>query len=105
MKLTKKWKRIPETRSSLATFNDIELACSHIPGNDVSYPRCLHTSDRWVGKVSFDTPRMIYRHGPFRASIKLAKQDAEKLAMELFLDVRDGARMIMERFGGEEYDE
>ena len=50
----------------------------------------------WIGKVSIGE---IQKIGPRRRSIESSKQDAERLAVELLLDIRDGAKILMDKYG------
>lgn len=91
IKLTKKWKQlfspIPNLgKSSDAVWNYIYLRC-------LRRPYCGGIRDEWVGMATLGT--INTRVGPTRRSITLAQQDAERLAVELLRDIRDGTRALM----------
>ena len=87
LKLTRKW--IPVMRdSSVAECGSICLRCNPVP--------ILLCRNNWRGKASMGE---IERAGPRRRSITLARQDAERLAVELLRDIRDGTKAIMEQYG------
>lgn len=93
MKLTKNWEKEPYFGYYETTWNNIHLLCF---GLDLG----------WIGRAQVDLGEKIcMRSGLARSSRSLAQKDAEKLAMELASDLRDGARMVMKRFGnGEDYE-
>ena len=75
-----------------ATWKDISLSCLNAA-----------PSPGWIGRVSmkrwqFATERL----GSFRRSFAAAKKDAEMLAEELLLDIRDGAQALMAEYGMED---
>ena len=37
--------------------------------------------------------------GPTRKSVAAARRDAERLAVELLLDIRDGTKLLMAKYG------
>ena len=92
MKTPRNWKQ--SGRLFNATWKDIRLSCfDATPGLG------------WIGRVSmkrwqFATERL----GSFRRSSVAAKKDAEMLAEELLLDIRDGAALIMAKYGVDDDD-
>ncbi len=93
MKLTKKWEKEPYFGYYKATWNNIQLVWS---GLDLG----------WIGRAQvYLGENICMRSGLARSSRSLAQKDAEKLAMELASDLKDGAKMVMKRFGnGENYE-
>lgn len=87
IELTRKWKRKPHSRSSDAAWKGIYLLCYH----------CVGLPYRWVGQASLGT--IIGRPGPTRKSVAPARRDAERLAAELLLDIRDGTKALMAKYG------
>ena len=85
IELTRRWKRKPHSRSSDAVWKGIYLQCYH------SRP------DIWVGHVSMGVVHKLT--GPTRKSPAAAQRDAERLAVELLLDIRDGTKAIMAQYG------
>lgn len=75
--------------SSSASWGSIYLLC------DCRVP--YDSQNRWVGIAMIN-----YVHqkvGPVRKSIKAARRDAERLAVELLRDIRDGTKVLMEQYG------
>lgn len=84
IKLTQKWTNRPYSRTSTAGWKNIFLECSY----------CYHVrADRWIGSASL--AGIHQRKGPVRNSVKLARRDAERLAIEVLLDIRDGVEILM----------
>ena len=99
IKLTKNWKQqkhsvweLPAYQSK-AMFGIIRLSCRM-----VSLPWLYK---EWVGQASLGD---FKRNGPVRGSEQKAKQDAERCAIELLRDIRDGTKMLMDKYGMEEED-
>jgi hypothetical protein len=93
IKLTKKWRRITHSFRSVAKWKDIFLSCDNFSS--------IKKEKKWSGFISL---KGHTRSGHDMCSEKLAQQDAERLAVELLLDIRDGARALMEKYGIEEED-
>ena len=75
-----------------ATWKDINLWCFN-----------ASPSPGWIGRVSMKRWRIATeRLGSFRRSFAAAKKDAEMLAEELLLDIRDGAKALMAEYGVDE---
>ena len=89
-KLVFKWKDDGGPgRQFRADYESIRLNCHH----------CLGVaSNIWQGHAQV---YYIGRAGPNRKSIKAAQQDAERIAGEILLDIRDGARAIAAKYGVE----
>ena len=87
IELTKRWKRKPYSNSSTATWKGIYLLCYH----------CVGLPDKWVGYVSIGSIHRLT--GSNRKSVAAARRDAERLAMELLLDIRDGTKALMAEYG------
>lgn len=92
IQLTKKWKQRSYSYSSDASYGHIHLECYH-------FLPSIAGPNRWYGAASTRLHEWIERIGPIRKSPKLAKQDAERLAVELLLDIRDGTKALMEQYG------
>ena len=72
-----------------ATWKDINLSCLN-----------ASPSPGWIGRVSMKRWAIAAgRLGSFRRSFAAAKKDAEMLAEELLLDIRDGAKALMTEYG------
>jgi len=90
--LTKRWanKQHPNHSTSCALWKDVYLTCV----------KSVWAADEWTGIVYFGSFR---RKGGLRRSREAAQRDAERLAVELLMDIRDGAAAVMEEYGiGEE---
>ena len=74
--------------SSVAEWKGIHLLCYDRGG--------AWGNHGWAALVSLG---IVNREGPRRESPAEAQRDAERLAVELLLDIRDGARAIMEEYG------
>lgn len=59
----------------------------------------MYRQDEYWGCVSING---FERYGKIRRSKKLAMQDAEKLAVELLVDIRDGVKELMKKHGIED---
>jgi hypothetical protein len=94
MKLTKKWKRLPHSKSSSASLNNVTLICSYRP-----YAAMYSKGYKWFSQVFIDGLD-CRRFGGTQSSERLAKQDAERMAEELEMDAREGARQLMAKYGG-----
>lgn len=86
IKLTKRWKRKPHSKSSDAAWKGIYLLCYRCVGEDM-----------WVGYASMGVIHKLT--GPTRKSVAAARRDAERLAVELLLDIRDGTKLLMAKYG------
>ncbi len=89
VKLTKKWKRRPHSHSFDAVYGYIYLRCYH-------YPSSMFKNG-WAGIVRIYDCK-TERIGPIRKSIKAAQQDAQRLAVELLRDIRDGTKALMDYY-------
>ena len=55
---------------------------------------------KWMGYIKFYAYDLYkVEHGTFRVSKEAAMEDAEKMGLQLSLDIRDGARAIMAKYG------
>jgi hypothetical protein len=90
LKLTQKWKKGWFSGSSFAYIHDIQLDC------DETDRRLLVVGESYYrGSVRLgDT----IRTGPRREHIREARRDAERLAKELLLDIRDGTAAMMLKY-------
>jgi hypothetical protein len=95
--LTTKWERVGSIDFSHAHWHRIYLSCSHLP-----WPS--ERKDIWVGEVKFQGMLSPRRRGPNRKSETAARQDAEELAIQLLLDIRDGTNALMKEYGIREDD-
>lgn len=91
LKLTKRWKRFGIAgrfvdQPSRAMCGHIRLLCQPILWGD----------NEWCGSASLGDEK---RSGCIRRSVERAKQDAERLAVELLRDIRDGAKQLLEQYG------
>ncbi len=100
MKIKWEKKLDKHTRSSCAIWNDICLDCSHRTDGNL-YLKIPYTH-RWVGSVQVLGLPHSFNFGKPRKSIKLARKDAERLAIELQQDLEEGARRLGEKYCGEE---
>lgn len=90
IKLTKRWKQQPNSLTSIAWCRNIKLQCKY---------------EHWLSSFHSIVSLMdIERTGLTRKSAKAAQQDAERLAVELLLDIRDGTKALMEQHGISEDD-
>ena len=88
IELTRKWKLKPHgSQSSSAGWKGVYLLCYH----------CVGLPDRWVGMAALGAVHELT--GPNRKSPAAARQDAERLAVELLLDIRDGTKALMAEYG------
>lgn len=101
IKLTRQWEQIPyfeegTTNSWDAKWGCIGLRCTYIlvirKRGSIRFREV-----RWIGTASFGNVHML--NGPKRMSSRLAKQDAEKVAVELLRDFRDGIKVLMDKYG------
>lgn len=95
LKLTQKWHSGWYSGLSFASIQDIQLYCDRL---DRQY--YVVGKKDYVGHIGLGD---IRRSGPRREYIREARRDAERLAEELLLDIRDGTRDLMCKYGiGEE---
>lgn len=87
VELTRKWTHTIRC-SSVAEWKGIKLLCYDRGGGWGEHG--------WAGQASLG---FIDREGPRRESAAAAQRDAERLAVELLLDIRDGAQAIMAEYG------
>ena len=87
LKLTKPWENRIHSESSFATWHQCYLICEQ---------GFYYRQDEYVGTVRIGN---FSRSGKTRRSAKAAKQDAERLAVELLRDIRDGAKALLEQHG------
>lgn len=80
------WKNYIHSKSSYNFIGQIFLSC-------YCYPKSLIGRLTWVGMVSLGSIHSL--EGPRRRSVELAQRDAEKLAEQLLLDIRDGVKQLM----------
>lgn len=85
IKLTEPWARFVHSKSSYAIAGTMHLYCSSVI-----------QSTLWQGSVSISG--FTSRQRSYRKSEARAKQDAQELAVELLRDIRDGTKMLMERY-------
>lgn len=91
LKLTQRWKNGWHSCSSFAYAQDIVLDCDQID------QRFLVVGEKYhIGSARFGD---IRRLGPKRKHIREARRDAERLAEELLLDIRDGTAALMRKHG------
>jgi hypothetical protein len=86
MRLTKEWRPTPKRGQWIARWKDVRLVCH--------YDRELRT---YSGHATLSLAHGL--GGPSRRRLKQAQQDAERLAVEVLLDIRDGAAVLMKRHG------
>jgi len=53
----------------------------------------------WVGYAFLDHFATSVRIGPIRRSVRAARRDAERLAIELLCDIRDGTKALLTSHG------
>lgn len=95
LKLTRRWKNRFRSQTSVAYAKGIGLRCEFLHWDSV-------TTNYWVG--SAEIIHGYLKYGLRRRSVKKARQDAERIAIELLRDVRDGAKELMEFHGMGEKD-
>lgn len=88
IKITRRWKRQGQSKTSRAQIGIGTLRCY-----DASWSEGVPS---WVSEVIIGG---FVRRGSIRRSEEKARQDAEKLAIELLRDIRDGTRELMDKFG------
>lgn len=86
MLVTERWKQKVHSDSFSAKWGDIRLTCTRIFGN----------RREWVGGANLNLTHR--RVGPIRTSIKLAKKDAQRLAVEVLRNIRDGTKALMDKY-------
>lgn len=89
VKLTRKWKKLTASKTSVAGTDIGTLWC-----NDISW--CSMYSPSWQGRAVIGSYQRV---GPTRRSEVKARMDAEKLITELLRDIRDGSRELMNKCG------
>lgn len=82
--LTRKWEYDRFHHSAM--FGDIYLQCI-----DMSR---FYSEKRWAGIAILNSVG-IQKVGPNRMSIRAARRDAERLAVELLRDIRDGTKALL----------
>jgi hypothetical protein len=60
--------------------------------------KVIEWENRWVGSAQILGLHYSYRFGPHRESIALARRDAERLAIELEQDLKEGARRLVQKY-------
>lgn len=95
--LTEAWNPVcdrgdPTGKSSVAMWHDVRLASEALPSS-------VWGANRWIGEAMIAPYGNLRRTGPIRKSAAAARRDAEKLAVELLLDIREAARALMVRHG------
>ena len=91
IKMIQKWKRSKYSKNSTAIINVGTLRCI-----DISWSENVPS---WVSKVTIGG---FIRCGSIRRSETKARQDAEKLAVDLLRDIRDirdGTKELMDKSG------
>lgn len=108
VELTKDWEQSSYGLSSSAEWKNIDLTCRYFLGASKVVPcQCrdfkhwLQTDaqTRFVRFTGHASLGMIHRDGPNRKSLSAARQDAENLAVEILLDIRDGSKTLMVKYG------
>lgn len=98
MKLTKEWTQNPPNSkypdTSLAYFGYITLKCERIGGYLCRWTSSVSTT----GECQENGFSMCSRTGPIRKSQGKARQDAQRLAIELLRDIRDGTKALMDYY-------
>ncbi len=97
IKLTQRWKRNTRSLSSTAKCGPMDLEC-YCP---VHLTRGKRTWTAWVCMSTSSGPQ---RSGEPRTTEKAARQDAERLVVELLRDIRDSTRVLMDYFDVREND-
>lgn len=92
IQLTRQWKNRIHSGPSSAGWKNVHLVCRMLPYDHGNW---------WRGAASIGGSE---KKGPARRSVAKAKQDAERLAVELLLDIRDGVKMLMAKHGIDEED-
>lgn len=85
VELTKEWKRQPRSSSYDARWKHTLLMCSC---------GCHNGQDTWRGQALMG---LFHRGGPDRDSVAKAQRDAERFAVEILLDIRDGTEALLTR--------
>lgn len=95
-KLTEKWRHNMFHHGAM--FGHIFLQCMKVSnwGNGHERKTC-RPRELWVGVATLGG---IHERklGPNRRSIRAARQDAERLAIELLRDIRDGTKWLMDQY-------
>lgn len=87
IQLTRRWENRIHSRSSTAGWKGVYLVCEPVLWTKGQY---------WRGQA------YAYGHrkaGPKRRSVAKARRDAERLAVELLIDIRDGVKVLMAKHG------
>lgn len=87
IRITRKWKRQGQSKNSMAQITIGKLWCY-----DAAWSEGIPS---WRGEVSISG---FIRRGGIRRSEAKAQQDAEKLAIELLLDIGDATKELMIQF-------
>ena len=89
VKLTKKWRKfLPNSKSYYATYGYIILSCYHYSDS--------FGKNQWSGIAPINNMSKLV--GPIRKSVEAAQQDAQRLAVELLRDIRDGTKALMDYY-------
>lgn len=90
LELTQRWKNGWFSGQSFAYAHEITLNCDKVD------PRFLVVGESYYrGSVRLGD---IVRSGSRREHIREARRDAERLAKELLLDIRDGTAALMRQY-------
>jgi len=89
IRLTSPWKRNLNSKSSIASSGTIALGCEY----------CFWDKNkrRWIGGASIMGIHAV--RGKPRKSPSEAQRDAERLAVQLLRDIRDGTKALMDQYG------
>ena len=96
LKLTRRWKKRGLSRSSDSMWKGTHLHCNNVLVCGTRTSPLFLKSNYWVGSVRLG---LILRKGKIRRSVKAAQQDAERIAVELLRDIRDGMKEVLEQHG------
>lgn len=106
--LTKEWEQSSHGHSSSAEWKNIDLTCRYflgaskvVPCHCRAFKRWLQTDaqTRFVRFTGHASLGRIHRDGPNRKFLSAARRDAENLAVEILLDIRDGSKALMAKYG------
>ncbi len=88
IKITRRWKKPIQSRNSFAMINIGMLWCM-----DAHWSEGVPS---WIGQARIG---QFTRTGNIRRSEARAREDAEKLAIDLLRDIRDGTKELMDKCG------
>ena len=91
LQMTRQWYRqTPSSCTFSGSIRGISLICQRLP-------RIWNPRETWIGIASLGPVHT--KRGPDRRSYKLAQQDAQRLAVDLLRDIRDGTKALMDEYG------